>query len=492
MKVRSFLLSAAIALALPLGIPHQAFASPWAEVGDNQLRSDIELLAAAGVVADVTTHWPLPWQSLVHGIRRANLSLQPAAVQEAAARVLARAQAENAPGISASVSADATNKTSPVYGFDGMGRGKGEGQFSLSGSSGIFSGRISLGAYAQDFGRGNAKLMPDGTYVAAKLGGALVYAGYLDHWWGPGEISALSLSNNARPMPQVGIERSSTDASSWPVLNWLGPWQAEFLLGYMDGARIQTDTYYNALRFTFNPLPGLEIGLARTEMFCGQGHACVPFRDYFDFNNDPTNINKTNDEGLIDIKYSHVFGRVPAQFYMQLMNEDSSPITHSGTSHLFGASIFLPVAQNPLKLTVEYSDSISTTDIFSFGNNLDGFSYTNAGYPDGMRYRDRTLGFSLDDDSTLLSLQGSWTDAGGRFYEVSLHHATVGSSQAQGLNILSPTPVLLNMGEARVTLPLELGAHGMKLDLAGRMQDDQFRPNRGFAASVEAALRIDL
>jgi hypothetical protein len=413
-------------------------------------------------------------------------------VQAAARRVSRRAEAETRPGFSSSAYLDATNLPSVVHGFDGMGRGKGESQLSISGSSGIFSGRISLGAFTQNFSGGTTKLMPDGTYVAAQLGDALVYAGYLDHWWGPGEISALSLSNNARPMPQLGIERSSTEASSWPVLNLLGPWQAEFLLGYMDGPRIQGDTYYNALRFTFNPLPGLEFGLARTEMFCGQGHPCAPLRDYFDFNNDPAHVNKTNDEGLIDIKYSHVFAGIPAQFYMQLMNEDSSPLVTSGTSHLFGASVFLPIAENPLKLTAEYSDSISTRDIFSFGNNIDGFSYTNGTYPDGMRYRGRTIGFSLDDDSTLASLQGSWTDSGGRFYELSLHHATIGSSHALGRNILSPTPVLLNMAEARMSLPVEMGRQGLKLDLAGRLQDDQLRPHQGFAAAIEMGLRIGL
>ena len=492
MSLRSFFLLAGVALAVPVFAASPVRASPWAEVGDNQLRSDIELLAAAGILDGITTHWPLPWASVVRAIQHASLGRQSASVQAAARRVLERARGENRSGLSTTLTLDATNTPSAVYGFDGMGRGKGQGQLSIGGNAGIFSGRISLGGFAQGFHGNQLKLMPEGTYLSAKLGDTLVYAGYLNHWWGPGQISALSLSNNARPMPQIGIERASTTASSWPVLNWLGPWQMEFLLGYMDGPRIQRDTYYNALRFTFNPAPGLEIGLARTEQFCGQGHPCAPIRDYFSFANNDTTLNRTNDEGLVDIKYSHVFGEVPAQIYMQLMNEDSSPFSHSGTSHLFGATLFLPVAENPLKLTAEYANSLSTRDIFSFGDYFYGFSYTNGTYPDGMRYRGRTIGFSLDDDSTLLSLQGSWSDEAGRFYELSLHHATVGSSHSLGRNILSPTPVLINMGEARVSLPLAMGEHRLKLDLAGRLQDDQLRPKSGFAAAIEASLRLDL
>lgn len=483
-----FLRSVAVAALVVLTSALSAEASPWAEVGDNQLRSDIELLAAAGVIEDVTTQWPLPWKSVVADLNRQALARQPAAIQDAARRVMARAETGTAQGHAASVSLDATNTPSVVYGFDGMGRGEGQAQFSLDGNSGIFSGRLSLGAITQNFRGNTVKLMPDNTYVSAQLGGVRVYAGYLDHWWGPGQISALQISNNARPMPQVGIERSSTEASSWPVLRWLGPWQAELFLGYLDGPRIQSDTYYNALRVTIHPLAGFEMGIARTEEFCGQGHGCVPFRDYFQFSNNPVSVNNTNDQLAFDFKYSHTLGGIPVQAYLQLMNEDYSWFNHSVTSHLFGTSLFLPTRGNPVKLTAEYTNSISTIHPFSFGDDMEGAAYTNGSYPDGMRYRGRTLGFSLDGDSTLLSLQGSWTDPQGRFYELSIHHATIGSSHSPGTNIVSPVPVLLNMGEMRVTLPWR----GFKLDLAGRLQDDQPRPHSGVAASIEAALRVNL
>jgi hypothetical protein len=106
-----------------------------------------------------------------------------------------------------------------------------------------------------------------------------------------------------------------------------------------------------------------------------------------------------------------------------------------------------------------------------------------------MHYRGRTLGSSLDTDSTLLSLQGSWSDGAGRFYELSLHHATIGSNHSLGVNIVSTSPVIVNMGEARVSLPFGLDGHRVQLDLDGRLQDDQPRPHKGFAAAVEVALR---
>ena len=490
MKPQHFLLLAG--LLLQAVSPAPANASPWAEVGDNQLRSDIEILASAGILDGITTHWPLPWGSIVPAIRRASLARQPASVQAAAERVLRRGSAESRPGFSASFHADATNTPALVYGFDGMGRGEGQAQLSVSGSRGIFSGRLSLGAITQNFRGGSTKIMPDGSYLSASLGGVRIYGGYLDHWWGPGQISALQLSNNARPMPQLGIERSSTNASSWPVLRWLGPWQLEFLVGKFDGPQIQPGVYYDALRLTVNPLRGLEIGLTKTEEICGQGHPCSPLRDYFQNIDFATHPNNVNGQGGLDIKYSRAVGGVPFQIYMQLMNEDYSLFNRSGTSHLFGSSIFLPTAGNPVKLTAEYTDSIATSTIFSFGDDVYGFSYNDYQYPDGMRYRGRTLGFSLDSDSTLLSLQGSWTDPQGRFYELSLHHASIGSAHSVGGNIVSPLPVRVNMAEVRVSLPLVQERRDLRLDIAGWVQDDQPRPSRGATAALEVALRLGL
>lgn len=496
MGVRSFVCASLLAGALSCA---SAGASPWAEVGDNQLRSDIELLQAAGVIRTGTIHWPLPWASLTGQLQGASLAGQPAPVQAAASRLRARAEAETAPGVRASAMADFTNQPSVVYGFDGMGRGDGQAQLSLEGTSGIFSGRLSAGIISRNFGGRPNKLMLDGTYGAVDLGGWVrLYAGYLDHWWGPGEISTLQLSNNARPMPQVGIERASNAPSSWPVLRWLGPWQFAFMLAKMDGPQIQSNVYYSAAHLTISPLPGLELGAGKTEQFCGQGHPCAPLRDYLqnlDFSTHPNNV---NGEGAFEAKYSHALGGLSFQVYAQVMNEDYSFASHSGSSHLFGASIWLPAGDNPVKLTAEYANTIATRTMFGFGDNLYGFTYTDYQFPDGMHYRGRTLGSSLDNDSTLASLQGSWTDAAGRFYQLSLHHAAIGSAHAIGANILTPLPVKLNLAEARIRLPLRLGGlggmggHSLSLDLAGRVQDDQLRPSRGFAAAIEAGLRIGL
>jgi hypothetical protein len=468
-------------------MPLSASAAPWAETGDSRLRADIVLLASASVLDDVTGQWPLPWAGILGDLdATAN---QPADVRAAARRVQALGRTQTAPGLSADMTLDVTNSPSLVYGFGGLGRGEGQTQLSLAYNSGGTSARIALGAITSDFRGRSVKFMPDGTFLAQQLGDdVLVYGGWLSHWWGPSWISSLSLSNSARPLPQLGIQRAG-GASTWPVLSLLGPWQAEFFVGLLDDPRIDRNTVFNAMHLAFNPLPGLEIGLGRIQQICGENHPCAPLRDFIQFNNHPASVNDTSEQGQIDVRWSHAFFGVRTQMYMSLMNEDSSPFTHSGTSHLFAATVFMPLtAEEALRLTLEYTDSVPTRDMFSFGDVMHGFAYNNSGYPDGMRYRGRTLGFSLDSDSKLLSLQAAWADRSGRFYELSLHNAHISNPNNPVGNFLTTAPVRINMAEARVSMPW----NGVKLDLALRLQDDQPRPQRGFDAGFEIALRAPL
>ena len=465
-------------------------ASPWAEVGDAQLRSDLQVLASAGVIDDITTHWPIPWAGVVAHLReRDALANEPSYVREAARRTLERAQHEMQIGtLRATATIDATNYPDVVRGFDALGLAEGQAQLSLEYVTPTTAARLSAGVFSPKLSSGKRLFMPDGSYIAQRVGGAVIYAGYLTHWWGPGWISALSYSNNARPFPQVGIERGDTQAFQSPWLSWLGPWQMEFLIGWFDDPRIATNTYWDGFRFTFNPLPGLQIGLARTDELCGKGHPCKPLATYFNIQNDRLHVSPTNDEGIIDLQYTRTVYGIPLEIYTQAMNEDTNPFVHSFSSHLFGASAWLPIGGQNIRLTVEYTDSIATRDIFSFGDVGFGVSYNNFQYPDGMRYRGRALGFSLDSDSRLLTLQASAVDAGDRTFTLTLHRAQVSTPFTGPANPLTTAPVTIDIGEARVSVPWT----GVKLDVAARIQDDQLRPKRGFTAAFETSLRVNL
>ena len=479
----AFMLVAALAAS-------PAVAAAWAEAGDAQLRSDLSLLANAGLLDNLTTQWPMAWRGVVNALSDDTaLAHQPRFVQEAARRVRNRALHDTAPDtLHLDATVDATNRPALIRGFDAQGQGKAQTQGIGDYTSGGTSVHLAAGAIYDSTRSGGTRLDLDGSYVAQQLGGAMVYGGYVGHWWGPGWISALSLSTNARPMPQVGIASSAPQTFRTPLLSWIGPWRAEFLFGALDDNRISRHTLYNAFRFTFAPVKGLELGLARTQMLCGSGHDCKPLKAYFNIQNDNRRANDSNDQGNIDIRYTNSIAGHPFEIYGQVMNEDTNPFVHSFTSHLVGASVWLPVGVNTVRLTSEYTSSIATRDIFSFNNVGYGVSYNNSRYPDGMRYRDRTLGFSLDSDSRLLSLQGNLTDAKNRSYTLSLHRAYVSTPATGTSNIVSTAPVTINYVEARVVVPARFG----DFTLGGRLQDDRPRPDRGFGGAVEAAMTFHI
>lgn len=469
-----------------------ATAGPWAEVGDPDLRSDVEVLASAGVVDNITTQWPVPWAALLDRLDSPNaLAGQPDYISEVAERLRLRGEAETKPySVHGSAFFDAASSPTFLRGYDALGRENFQagGTIEYVGDTTV----VHLALAAQTVGKTDKQVfVPDGSYIAQRLGDTVIYAGYVPHWWGPGWISALALSTNARPMPQGGISRVSTAPfeSSW--LKWLGPWQAEFFVSVLDGPRVARNTIYDGLRFAFSPVEGLEIALSRTDMMCGIGHPCKPVVGYFNLDNQDNAVNIVNDEGSISVRYTGMTRQLGYAVYTEVMNEDTNPIVHSGSSHLFGASAWLPLWDGVARLTGEYADSVATRDIWG-GGTFPGFAFNNYSYVDGMRYRGRTLGFSLDSDSRLMSVQADYTDVGQRNFRLTYHHAEISASQNVMGNAVTSAPVIVNMLQARVGIPLEFIPQPVRFDVEGRLQDDQPRPGRGSLATIEALLRVGL
>jgi Capsule assembly protein Wzi len=468
---------------------HTAVAMPWAQVGDAQLRSDIAVLAAAGVVDNITMQWPIAWGGILFRLEQPGaLTGQPAYIVRAAKRVLARGHMETEQHkLRLSLTVDGSNAPAVVRGFDALGRQKAQGQLALEYIWDTTAVHLAVGAQSTNR-YDHQTLVFDGSYVAQRVGNAAMYAGYMTHWWGPGWNTALSLSNNARPFPQIGFSRIDTTPfqSSW--LSWIGPWQAEFFVGVLDGKRIAENTLFNGARVSINPLPGLELALARTEQLCGTGHPCKPLAEFANVQNNDQHPSKSKDETNFDFKYTGMLSSSPYEIYLQVMDRDTGPFTHSFSSHLFGASLWVPVYKTDMRVTAEYADTISTLNFFSFGKDVYGITYTDYKYVDGWQYRGRTLGASLGGDSRLATLQASWIGAHSITYTFSYDRAAIGVPQAPTSNIVSSSPVTINIGEARIRVPTER----VDWDFAVRLQDDQPRPDRGFQASFEVSAAVKL
>jgi hypothetical protein len=107
------------------------------------------------------------------------------------------------------------------------------------------------------------------------------------------------------------------------------------------------------------------------------------------------------------------------------------------------------------------------------------------------------LGFSLDSDSRLITLQASFTDSRSNNLAFSYHRAEISSPQLAQMpkpwvNVVSNAPVTLNIAEAHLTVPFERDGYRAKLDIVGRVQDDQPRPKHGATGALEVALSFGL
>src|SRR5580658_5388723 len=100
-----------------------ARAAPWAEVGDVQLRSDIETLAMAGIIDNLTTQWPVPWTRILDRLAKSGaLTGQPSWVVAAAERIRMQAAGQmTTDTTSFSGYFDATNAPELVRGVDALG-----------------------------------------------------------------------------------------------------------------------------------------------------------------------------------------------------------------------------------------------------------------------------------------------------------------------------------------------------------------------------------
>jgi hypothetical protein len=109
-------------------------------------------------------------------------------------------------------------------------------------------------------------------YVKGRAGFAELVVGREPLWWGPGFHGSMLVSNNALALDMVRLRTANQVTLPWVFADIFGPLKFELFVGQLEEER----TYYPrsqvmGTRIDFSPLPWLEIGLARTLVFDGDG-----------------------------------------------------------------------------------------------------------------------------------------------------------------------------------------------------------------------------
>jgi len=463
-----------ILVLLLVQIVDRAEASPWAEAGDRQLRNDIEILAHFGLIRGPITTWPLPWAQITDRLNADTGKPLPPHVRMALARVRSKMPSGEdfgRPIIKAE--ARATNRAKTSRDFGDSARDDVDASVSAEVNWSATSARVSVGYQGDDI---DDKLVFDGSYLAFAIGNWMTYGGWVDHWWGPGWSSGLIQSTNARPAPRVGLMRLNPKPFSTPILSWLGPWQFNLFLGQLtDDERAIKNPYYVGMRFAFQPVRNLDIGLSRTIMLCGRDQRCS-FRTWTDaligvggVENRAGDLDVGNQLAGADIKWTvGLSDTLTLGLFGELIGEDEKDSLPFKFAKLAGASLDGPwgVDGGHWRAIVEYTDTAAGLIRDTEYNIL----YNHRRYKSGYRFHGRSIGDRLDGDSRAWSFTGLLTDADSWTWRINYERARI-NIDGGGIHGLSANAENINIFEGGLQVPTEFG----DLELELRYEDD--KPN---------------
>jgi hypothetical protein len=395
-----------------------ASAEPWMSPGDVRLRHDLQQLSDRGLLSGPTLSWPIGWSQVARELGKLDTAALSAGERTTVERLRARAAREMRTG-DVSLRATLSGAVDPTQlrTFEATPREEGEATLSADWLGQRFAWKLSATVVADP--DDDRELRPDGSYLEMSLGNWMVSAGYLDRWWGPGWQGSLILSNNARPMPSIALDRNESTPFELPVLRWLGPWRLSTFMQQFESDRDYSNALLFGLRAEIRPHPTLQIAAGRTAQWCGDGRPCGldTFWDLLVGNDNDQDLSEQPGNQLagFDVRWSWPGARVPLALYAQGVGEDEAGFMPSKYLGLFGAEVWGDLAGGTWRAHVEYAD---TACDFLRSPPEFGCAYTNSIYTSGYRYRGRVLGHSIDADGEAIGAGALFIDSRGHRWEM--------------------------------------------------------------------------
>ncbi|WP_150909727.1 capsule assembly Wzi family protein [Marinobacter halotolerans] len=396
------LVGGAVACLIVLTFASAATAAPWIEPGDPRARFAIQKLADRGHLDRVATTWPVSWANVYGGVDQSSLA-RDESVNGANAYLRFEMERNATPGFRAEAAISGTTEPAFLRSFAAKSEHKGELGLDLQWQGRYWAFGLSPSAAANP--EDDDTLRFDGSYLAATVNNWVVGAGAIDRWWGPGWQHSLILSNNARPLPAVWLNRNETAAPETQWLQWVGPWQFSVFAGQLESDRVVPDAKLVGMRFAFRPLEGLDIGLSRMLMFGGEGRP-ENFSTLWDMliGRDNSQGGAANDPGnqlgSVDVRYGFALGDQSMGLYTQMMGEDEAGAFPARKSWLFGTDWTSAFFAQDQQWYLEYANTLAD-DIL--GDPMPNITYDHFRYQTGYHYYGRSMGASIDGDAEALT-----------------------------------------------------------------------------------------
>lgn len=427
LRPKAALLAAGLSCAL-VWASAAAASQVWAEVGDGRLRSDLQLLADSGVIELPLADWPVPMADISRAMGGIEMSaLDTPALRDAYDRIEKATAPTTADYLHLDSVGIAGGEPGLLRDFDTPARENGDVSVGIADYGDRWAAELKL-TYAIS-PRDHQPVRLDGSNVTLRLGNWLISANTLDKWWGPGYESSLILSNNARPMPALMLERATAVPFRTPLLHWLGPWRFIFYVAQMDANRPDVENpLFLGERLSFMPWSHLTIGLSRTAEWCGAHRGCglTMFKNLLLFNDtvgDTLSVGTPqpgNEEAGYDVRLSSPWRAVPLAAYIQFLGEDEIHRLPARIMRQYGLEGWYGLSNGDmLRGFIEYTDSTCGA-----GRNPPQYfcAYEHSVFFEGYRYRDLPIGSAADADSILRTVGLRWVRHAGDEWQLKLQN----------------------------------------------------------------------
>ncbi len=410
-------------------------ADPWLDTGDMQLRHELQILSDAGLLNTPLTTWPLSSQDISDSKESKDQKNLPPNIQEAL-NSIDRQLTEINSASNFKVAGNTRSNKLLIRDFSGDGREKSslsfDGQLNKSNSS----IRLKITATEESSHPGEKQIRLDDSYITSSLGNWKFTLGSQSRWWGPGWDGSLILSNNARPIPSLSLDRIKSMPFNNKYFHWMGPWKLNLFAGQLESERHIPKAKLLGARFNFKPTPNFEVGLSRTAQWGGKGRPeslsslfnAIIGRDNFTTNKD---TEPGNQLAGLDFRWkSPVLQNKPYAIYGQLIGEDEASYLPSKNIALIGFETW----GSSKKHTGNWRAYLEASNTSIDNNNT---AYNHSIYTSGYRYQGLSIGHSIDSDGLLLSMGLMLSQKNGNFWRGWAKHAEL-NTDGIGQNPLAP------------------------------------------------------
>ena len=395
----------------------KAQAEPWINTNDAYLRGCIHQLSQSGVLVVPVNTYPLMWTSIksqLDQLADVDVENKNLAALHCVKNTLRYAKMNNA-GIRIS----ATSQDRQFNSYGEVWREEAGINLYKSFMGDAWAAKISV--HLRNKPSGGHDKTYEGSYAARVFGNWVLSIDQVSQWWGPGQDSALALSNNAIAFPALRLSRHSSEAFTSPWLSWIGPWSLTTYLGQQEHGNSVPETKLWGMRLNFRPLQSLEFGFSRTSQWGGgdREESVSTLWDLFVAdvaeeegpNDSSSGKEPANQLSGVDVEwYLQPIVDVPVNVYLEMVGENEIGGSPSQNMQLVGVGYSWHGKEHWQKVYVEVSD---TTAHCAGNSDTSNCVYQSHLYPEGYRRYGYNMGSAYDSDAkaTVIGYQywsGAW------------------------------------------------------------------------------------